>query len=512
MWLGWVALSVAWSWPLAADPVASTVSLHFDAFPAAWLVDAARSFVPSGVSSWSAWPDGEPMQRLDSYLFVGLAMALGGAVPGMLLTNLFVLAGPVASAGAASWATRRMLGVGAPAGFFAGVLYGFGPMALVAALEGQVYALLAPWLPLCAWAAWEGRAVATAVLFALALGGTAYHGVNAALLVAGVLLLRAPELGRAAVLRVLVGVVAVGGVYAAFYATGASRGAGPVEGATPVTLLAWSPWLDLARHSLGPVLGVATSAFAVVALLRWRDVGLPRRTAVGLFALGAVAVLLSFGPRLQLGVVPGRGVPTPLSLLEGTGVFRALRFPLRFGWTAALAWSMLGAALVARMHRPWVALVVAGLDVLVAGGAVGRLRGHPVPVPRLYALLPEAPVLELYPEFGDSREDLNYYAQNLACHYQRFHRRPILERCLNTDVATSPRWVAGAALHARVFAREPVRDWLRGLRVGSVVVHADLYAPAMREEVLGALVRELGDPIAEGHDGGEWLMAWRVPT
>jgi hypothetical protein len=512
MLLAWMALSVAWSWPLAADPVASTVSLHFDQLPAAWLVDAARSFLPSGVSSWSAWPSGEPMQRLDSFLFVGLAMAFGGAVPGMLLTNLFVLLGPVASAWAMACAARRMLGVDRAGQFFAGVLYGFGPMALVAALEGQVYALLAPWLPLCAWAAWEGRAVATAMAFALALCGTAYHGVNAALVLAAVLWLRLPVLGRGAVARVLGAVGVAGAAYAAFYATGASRGTGPVEGATPVTLLAWSPWLDLARHSLGPVLGVATLAFAVGAVLRWREIGLDRRLARGLFVLGACAVLLALGPRLQLGVVPGRGVPTPLALLEGTGVFRALRFPLRFGLTAALAWSMLGAALVSRMRRPWVAVLAALLDVLVAGGAVGRLRGHPVPVPRLYALLPQAPVLELYPEFGDSREDLNYYAQNLACHYQRFHRRPILERCLNTDLSTSPRWQAGAALHARVFAGEPVLAWLKAQRVGSVVVHADLYAPDMREEVLGALLRELGEPVAQGHDGGEWLMAWKVPT
>jgi hypothetical protein len=63
-----------------------------------------------------------------------------------------------------------------------------------------------------------------------------------------------------------------------------------------------------------------------------------------------------------------------------------------------------------------------------------------------------------------------------------------------------------------VFAGEPVLAWLKAQRVGSVVVHADLYAPDMREEVLGALLRELGEPVAQGHDGGEWLMAWKVPT
>ena len=191
-------VSMLWSWPLALAPVSSTTALHFDVYPAAWLAEAAPSFVPSGTSGWSAWPEGEPLQRIDSFLFLGVALLTGGAIPGMLLVNLFVLLGPVASAWAAERFTRRALGVQGPAALVAGLCFAFAPIGLVAALEGHVYTLLDPWVPLCALAVWEGRPRGAALHFALALLSTAYLGVAALLVAGAVALARREDLGRAA--------------------------------------------------------------------------------------------------------------------------------------------------------------------------------------------------------------------------------------------------------------------------------------------------------------------------
>ena len=519
-----LAVSIAWSWPLARDPAGTMASLHFDQLPVAWLGDAARSFFPEGRSPWSAWPAGEPLQRVDSYVYLGVATLLGGAVPGMLLANLFVLVGPVVSAWAAARFTARALGGDRAAQFVAGVLYAFGPMALVAALEGQVYTLLAPWLPLAALAAWEGRAGRTALHVALATLTTAYLGVDAVLVVAGILLVRLPVLGWQRTTRVLAAVGAFGLIFAGWFATGEARAPGPVEGASLTTLLAWSPWLDLARHSLGPALGMVPLTLGAMAILD-RVEGLDRRTRLGLATLGLVAAVACVGPRLELGVVPGQdGLPGPLAPFTWTGVFNTFRFPIRLAWVCAFAWGALAAAWIARARGRPVWVLAALLDVLVMSGAATRLRAHPVPVPTLYGLLPAGAVLDLVPEFGGPREDLGFLAQNLQCHYQRAHGRPVLERCLNTDLDRSPRVAVARELHALLLrdvegsettSATPdatdaagVRARLAALDIASVVVHADLYAPETRAEVFGGLTAALGPPIAEGRDGGEWLVAW----
>lgn len=86
----YLLIGILWSWPLALHPTSITLSQHFDQLPAAWLVHAAPSF-RDGISELSAWPQGEALVRLDSFLFLILAMLLQGLIPGLLLTNLFIL-------------------------------------------------------------------------------------------------------------------------------------------------------------------------------------------------------------------------------------------------------------------------------------------------------------------------------------------------------------------------------------------------------------------------------------
>jgi hypothetical protein len=204
-------------------------------------------------------------------------------------------------------------------------------------------------------------------------------------------------------------------------------------------------------------------------------------------------------------------VPTPLWPLLAWGAFAVYRFPVRFAWISALALGGLAAGVVERMRFRWLAVGLAVVDALVFSGAVVRMRPHPMPTPSLYALLPQAPLLELYPQIGGLQEDLSFYEQNLSCYYQLFHHHPILERCLNTDIRNSPRLAASEAVHAAVLDGQPALPILRGLPVGAVVLHADLYQAFERAALVTGLTTELGAPVGEGHDGGEWLVGWRVP-
>lgn len=504
--LVFAAFSVLWSWPLALHPGSVTMGLHFDQFPAAWLVHAAPSFVPDGVSELSAWPDGEPLVRLDSFLFLLVALLLQGALPGLLVTNLFVLLGPPISAWAAERFAREALGATFPASLLAGFAFGFAPLATIGVLEGHVYYLLDPWLPLCALAAWRDRPGPAVLYWALCLLTTAYMGINGLLVLGAVFWLRGWNA------RIVAGVAGVGGVYAVLFVAGGEATAGGVRSeallrigsATLTTLVAWDPWMDLNRHSLAPALGLVPLCFALLApfarLPAWRT---------WLF-LGLGCAVLAVGPALEIGVSRAEALPTPLWPLLRLGVFDVYRFPIRFAWVSALALGCLASLVASRFRMPWIAVGLAALDAFVFSGAFTRLRPHPTPSPALYALLPRAPILDLYPEIGGQQEDISFYQQNLSCYYQLFHGRPILDRCLNTDIRRSPRVAASREVFRRLFAEEPVGDWLRAQGIGSVVMHADLYQNMERAELSARLSADLGRPAGEGHDGGEWLVAWEV--
>jgi hypothetical protein len=506
--LFFLAVSIAWSWPLATAPGSATVALHFDQLPAAWLVHAAPTFL-DGVSELSMWPQGEPLARLDSFLFLLLALLLGGTLPGLLVTNLFVLLGPPVSAWAAERFAREALGVRRPASLVAGLCFGFAPLATVAALEGHVYYLLDPWLPLCALYTWRGQAGRAVLTFALALLTTAYLGVDTLLVVLAILVHQ-----RRLDMRVLGGIGAVGALYSALFVAGAAHTGSSAGGedfdallrvgsASLSTLVAWNPWMDLARHSLAPAVGVLPLCLALLA----PAARVPCRPWL---PLGLLATLAALGPVVEAGVTRDGGVPSLLWPLHALGVFGVFRFPVRLAWIAALALGAVAARVADRARWPWMIVGLAAVDALVVSGAATRLRLHPMPTPSLYALLPQAPVLDLYPHVGGAQEDIAFYQQNLSCYHQLFHGRPILERCLNTDIRNSPRVRASDAVHAALLEDRPVLPVLQELGVGAVVLHADLYQPFERAILHQGLTDALGHPRGEGHDGGEWLVAWVV--
>lgn len=507
--LFFLAVAILWTWPLATHLGDTTLSLHFDQYPAAWLVHAAASYFPDGVSEWSAWPAGEPAVRLDSFLFALLAFLLQGALPGVFVTNLFVLLGPPVSAWAADKLAREAFDVPRVASLVAGLAYGFCPLALVGVLEGHVYYLLNPWLPLLALHAWRGESLRAALHWALCLLTTAYMGVNGLVVIGAVLLHR-----RRFDVRLLGLVGLVGLVYTVLFVQGSGvarreefDALARIGAASGLALVAWSPWWDLTRHSLAPTLGVLPLSLALLAaIVGVRDRGF-------LLGLGVGCVLLAVGPSLEIGPGPTDRVPTPLYPLLALGVFDTFRFPIRFAWVAALVFGVLAARLVGELGPRWRALFV-GLgvvDAIVISGAWFRFAEHPMTVPSIYASLPEGAVLDVYPQVGGEQDDVGFFQQNLACFYQTGHRRPILERCLNTDLTKSPRRVAGRDLHAALFAGADPLPVLQALDVDSLVVHLDLYQPHERDVVVDGLVAALGPAANETRDGGEWLMSWRVP-
>lgn len=525
--LAFTALSIAWSWPWAAYDGHAFPTRQFDLYGVLWVVEHARDLLVDLRSTTSGLPAGEDVTRLDTWVLAGIGALLHGLDP-VRIVQALVLLGPVASAFAAERCAARGLGVARPWSLVAGVVYAFSGLGATALLEGHVYYLLAPWLPLQAWAMLAAtgpgarvRHGALAALFwALSLLTSAYLGLAATLL-AVVLAARglATRLDRRPLLRSAAGFVAValpvGVAYTAVFARGtgavASDPATVLAGgsATLATLATWSPDIDLANHSIAAPLGFAALALVLVAPVVLRD----RAGWRALTALAAVAILLALGPAVQVGM-GGIGTWYQVDLRGAGAVFGLLHFPVRMLWLwylcAGLVAALSAEALARRAGRPAAAvLALVAADAFVTTGVPVRTGAVLAAAPSAYARAPAGrPVLDLFAEDPHPGSGLDLWARRLACYYQLRHGLPVPGRCLGPHGAP-PQEAAERALRAALLDGDDPRPALATLDVGAVAVHLDLFRPEERRRVLTGLSDALGAPVVTT-DGGETVALFPV--
>ncbi len=533
----YLLLSVAFSWPLATNPLGMHLSPHFDMYSLAWLVGAASSVDVHLHTNVSAWPVGESLVRADSFVLLGMARVLAPLLGPTFPIAVCALLGPVFSAWAAERMAARALGATWPASLIAGAAFGFSGLMGTALLEGHVYAMLLPWLPFLAWkgldatrpggtardAAWAG------VWWVLCLLTSAYSGIAATLLV-GVVAVAALARG-ALTRRVALCFAAVagagGGAYTLVFATGGAaqrldrpelRPAIRVvmdSGSTHLdTLAAWTPTSDLFGHSITPSIGFTTLVLVLYApwLLRgtagWRT----------LSAAGVIALTASFGPYLMV-LDHGRTVvPWVLFPLGDFAPATFFRFPARLMTLAALGLGGVAAVGVTRIarHRPRVALAIVGLsllDPLVQTVIWARGTRVPFSAPSAYLAAPaNRAVLDLVPTFLGQVADLDLLVNNLTCAYQIGHRRPILSQCLGTGAEAGPRpRVTGWLVQELNQGSPGAAGALGSLGIGAVAFHPDLFSGSDRSRLSEALVVALGEPVEASVDGGERIELYLVP-
>ena len=533
----YLAMSAVFSWPAARFDPGVLVTRHFDLLPAVWLLERAPGTFPNMVHAASAWPFGESLARVDSYLLLGMAWLNGGRLPAWSLVALLTWLGPAINAISAEFTARRALGVARPWSWIAGCAYGFSGVAATAILEGHIYHLLNPWLPLLLWSLWRGlgedgrrlHGLYAGLFFAAGLFTTAYFGVAGALLIV-VLLLSRPR--RAA--RLLPGLVVVaamsGGYYVWLFSMGGRWADGQVQpdlflrmgSVTLGGLAVWSEALDLRHHSIATPVGFAvfwSMGLAPVVLAgrrRWRV----------LFGVALLAVFIALGRtvRADLGA---QGYGSPLALLVNLPGLAFFRFPVRLMWLYSLASGLVAAmvleALAERVRSRWLwpVLLAAALEALVGNGMPYRIHRGIAQVPSAYALAPgDKTVLDLFgAAFDRSSGEVEMWARNLSCYYQATHGRPIFEVCIGTSI-DSPRELVDRWLAMRLMqfqdeggaavGPQRVADRLAELDVGAVVLHGDFYRPNDRDAVEAGLRRVLGPPLGESWDGGEHVLVFAV--
>ena len=530
--LFFVLVATAFTWPAARLDPHTLVTRHFDLYVTIWLVEQAIDGLPRLLATGSAWPHGESLVRVDSYLLMLLAWLGRGLLSGWLLTTLVTWLGPALNAIAAEHCARRVLAVERPWSLMAGLAFGFSGIAATAVLEGHVYFLLAAWLPLLLTTAWTGpahglpwvRGLLVGLLWSLSLLSSAYLGVLATALLITALAARPQR-----VLRLLPGAALVALPIAAWYlwVFSMNRHHATLElkpelvlsmgTATVATLTTWTAQLDTLRHSVGSPVGFTTLWLLLFAPLVLRS----ERGWRALALLALVALLFTFGRSFRLTDTSG-GLPSPLALLVSMPGAAMFRFPVRFAWLFQLCGGLVAAATLQAMARrlPVAALLpVLGLalvDAILGVGLPFRARQALADVPSAYQAAPEGrPVLDCFGRSLDSTSgELEMWTRNLGCYYQAHHGRPILELCLRTEVV-SPRESIDAGLGDALLSHrgaddpemlEALRGWLAEEGVGSVALHADFYTPTDRALMISGLEHLLGPPIAESHDGGERVV------
>ncbi len=526
----WLVLALAWTWPAALAGPERLVGRHFDALGTIWTISAADRLFPGLADAATGWPSGVQYSTIDSFTLLPISWVLS-VIGAVRLHAWLSILGVATSAWAAS-AFARHVGARRPWSLVAGGLFAFSGLSATALLEGHVYHVMNPWLPLFAWCWWratgaEGRlrdGVLSGLWFALTVLTTGYLGMSAIVIAVGFLicaLCRDPK----RLLRPICGFFAIAGPVLGWLFMSLDTGL------DPITQLPDADTLRRASVTLNSI-GLPTaeadrvghswvmvvSPIAVLALLLApRLLGDQVRTRTLLFT-ALVGLLMSMGPELALGDnLHDPALPSPLAWIWSLPGAEQLRFPGRMGWTFNLLGGVL-AALVAtelarRVGRParwmWAAVL---LEMFVWVGLPLRQVSRPIVADGL-AQVQLGPVFSLTPEATLANGEAESWMSAQDCLAQVAHGLPIGVDCVRVPVRTG----AGSDLN-----REVSTDLLRGNTsrawrsladqgFASMLWRPDWVHPTVARRVAAALV-PLGEPQHLGQTGWQLFDLRNPPT
>ena len=518
-------LAVVWTWPAALAADRFMVGRHFDLPGVVWSIDAAARLLPTLQDTATAWPLGADYGRFDSFTLLPLGWLLAAADPVTVHGWIQVL-GVWLSGWAAAW-FAEVLGARRPWGLLAGVVFAMSGLGANVLLEGHVFHVLNPWLPLFAGCWWralgpDGRlhhGLLTGLFFALTLWTSAYLGLAAALVAIGFFLgaLRreGPRPSSAAVGATIASVLLFCAPYLLVFA-GAEGGGGGVATGARVTsanlasLAAATDEMDRTQNSQAFALpGLALALALLGARFCVRPIWV-RRT---LLWTAGIALLLSmggaFGPDEHT-----TWVPLPLGVLLDAGADRFLRFPSRLFWGGLLCLAGLAALAASELERRSgtvvrLLLVLAVIEPFLIIRLPQRQLTRRSFVSTAYAEAP-GPVLDLYPE-GAAPPELDHLFTRLACFAQTRHGQAIADDCLSVDIQANPRYRIGQWVLARAMEGDGTRvaEVLGAAGFGAIAVHADLFSAGDRARLLAGLDAVDPEPVVRT-DGGERLVLLRL--
>ena len=309
--LVWCLFATAWTWPaIAAGP--DVVGRHFDSLGTVWVIDAATRLGFALFDSFTVWPIGVTYSAIDSWVLLPFAW-LGNRFDAAAVHGWVQVVGVAASAFAASRFAREV-GAKSPYDLVAGLCFMGSGLAAAALLEGHVYQVFNPWMPLMGLFLWRCSkpsakvtdGIYAALFFSLSLFTSGYIGLSAGLLGLG---LGIPALLHASAKKpiLVAGALSmvVGYVYIDLFTAAQQPGAANAsvealrKGSLALTSLGPpSAGVDRAGHSWALVISAAMVALSMVAC-RMKAAGSMR-----LVVTAVVTVFISMGPQWALACLP----------------------------------------------------------------------------------------------------------------------------------------------------------------------------------------------------------------
>jgi hypothetical protein len=500
--LAWLAFAIAWTWPsIMAGP--DIVGRHFDSMGTVWVIDAASRLGFDLHDPFSAWPKGATYSAIDSWLLMPISL-VSGAIDPARVHGLIVVAG-VASSGFFASRFARCLGAMSPFNHLAGLIFTGSGLAAAAILEGHVYQVVNPWMPLMAIYLWRTAQTEGTVFdglwaglyFGLALFSSGYLGVSAGLVGVG-LGVSALRSGRS--LWPALVAAAIAGLFGCAYLLLFSGAGQPgATHATAETLRMGSlsinsigpatAEVDRTGHSWSLALSAMTLALSILAFA-FRVRG---SRILGIIA--AASILIAMGPDWTLGVAPDEAsIASPIHFLWDIPSVRFLRFPGRVLWAALLCVSALSAlavtVLARRLGVRW-AYLLCGLvcfEMLVCVRLPWRQQVKVSDTPSVYSSA-QGPVFDLTGEGISVSREVDSWMNAILCQYQTQHKQPIAEDCVAVGPSSNPRVPLARWVAQRLYEGDSVSVVNRLKRLGfeALAVHYDWIDPGDRLRLQTAL-------------------------
>ena len=525
-WIGlvfWVLFALAWTWPsILAGP--DIVGRHFDALGTVWVIDAANRLGLDLNDPFSAWPTGATYSAIDSWLL--LPMSWVGSMLDPARVHGWLAVFGVAATGWSAAAFARTVGASAPFHHLAGLLYVGSGLAAAALLEGHVYQVVNPWMPLMARSLWRCMdedaswldGVWAGLFFGLALFSSGYLGISAGL-VAVFLGLTALARGPARLPVILSAAIALacGFVYLHLFSAAGTPGATYATSETlrmgSLSLNSLGPAsaeLDRTDHSWSMALSAASLALAVVAL------AFRGRSLMPLLGIVVLSILIAMGPDWSLGIAPDeRSVASPVRLLWDIPWVRYLRFPGRIMWAGMLCISVLAAFGLSRLamrlgvRSAGILAAVLVIELLVTVRLPARQVVRSAAAPGVYQVA-EGAVFDLVGEGLSNSREVDSWMNAILCQYQTQHKRPIADDCVAVGPDANPKVEKARKIAARLYEgdRQGTMSLLQSWGFTALAVHLDWMDASDRLRLKSALQ---GMPVHTESEAAEAVVLVKVP-
>ena len=510
----WLLFAGLWTWPaITAGP--HIVGRHFDALGTVWVIDAATRLGLTLNDTMTVWPAGVTYSAIDSWVLLPLSW-LGSMLSAPAVHGWIQVLG-VAVTGFATSRFARVVGAQSPFDIVAGLFFVGSGLTAAALLEGHVYQVFNPWMPLMGMHLWLAsrrdahwkHGVWAGVFFALSLFTSGYIGLAAGLVGLGLgipVVLRSSHRGpimAAGAVAACAGLVYIE-LFAAASQPGAANASAEALRKGSLALTSIGPpttEVDRAGHSWALVI---SSSMVALALLAWRmkTVG-----AKKLWAIAVLTILFALGPEWALGLSPDEPMLTsPFSAIWDIPAVQFLRWPGRLMWAALLVLSVLAAVGVSQLASRLGSRIGLGLmavvlaEVFLVVGLPFRQTILPGDVPGVYSQ-EAGPVYDLVGQGINQSAEIDSWINATLCQYQTVHGRSIAKDCMRCRTGSSadlaedcaPEDSERAGLNAWVTARlyegnvDAVMNRLEQLKFTSMAVHPDWIRKSDRMRLQHAL-------------------------